>query len=327
MKPKLLMTRAVFPEVVEALAVHFEVQDNQADQALDKAGLIARMQDKQALFAMPGDQLDREFLAACPHLKMLGLMAVGFNNVDLQAATERGIMVSNTPDVLTESTADFGFALLMAAARRVTESEHWLRAGHWQSWRFDSFLGMDLYKSTLGILGMGRIGQALARRAAGFQMQVLYHNRSRLTADEEKEAGSAQWVSKEELLRRADHLVLLLPYSAHSHHAIGAPELAMMKPDAVLVNLARGGIVDDVALIAALRSGRLAAAGLDVFENEPRLHPDFLSLKNVVLTPHIASATRATRLAMANCTVHNLLAMLHDGRPRDWVNPFPLPRG
>ncbi|WP_394782042.1 NAD(P)-dependent oxidoreductase, partial [Undibacterium sp.] len=221
-----------------------------------------------------------------------------------------------------ETTADFGWALLMATARRITESEHWLRAGKWQKWRYDYFLGADLHGSTLGVIGMGRIGQAIARRSMGFDMQVIYHNRSRLGEKQEAHANNARYVSKEELLRTADHVVLVLPYSAESRHTIGAAELDMMKPGATLVNLARGGIVDDVALIAALKAKKIAAAGLDVFENEPKFHQDFLSLDNVVLTPHIASASAPTRKAMANCAADNLIAALDSKqRPPNLLNP------
>ena len=325
MKPTLLIARAVFPEVVARLRQHFEVQDNQADVLWTQPQLREQLQGKTALFATPSEKIDAELMQACPQLSMIGLMAVGFNNVDIAQANRQKIIVSNTPDVLTETTADFGFALMLATARRVTEAEHWLRAGQWQNWRYDSFLGMDVFGSTLAILGMGRIGQAIARRAAGFQMRVLYHNRQALSADEELAAGGAQWVEKRELLQQADHLILTLPYSPASHHTIGAAELGLMKPSAILVNLARGGIVDDVALITALREQRIAAAGLDVFENEPALHADFLSLKNVVLTPHIASASRATRLAMATCAADNLIAVFAapEKRARNWVNPWP----
>lgn len=321
MKPQILVARQIFPEVIERLSERFVVHANQTDESWSEAELYQKLAGVDAVFATPSEKLDAAFFAHAAKLRMVGLMAVGFNNVDLASATIKRVMVSNTPDVLTETTADFGFALLLAAARRVTESEQCLRDGHWQNWRYDSFLGVDLFNSTLGILGMGRIGQALARRARGFQMRVLYHNRSRLPEAQERELG-VQWVSKNELLQNADHLVLMLPYSPQTHHAIAAPELALMKPSAVLVNLARGGIVDDVALILALRAGQIAAAGLDVFENEPQLHPDFLSLRNVVLTPHIASASRATRLAMANCAVDNLFAAFSDGKPLHWVNPF-----
>jgi gluconate 2-dehydrogenase len=237
-------------------------------------------------------------------------MAVGYNNFDVPAMTAAGVLATNTPDVLTETTADFGFALLMAAARRITEAEHFLRAGHWNRWRYDMLTGPDIHGSTLGILGMGRIGQGIARRGAyGFGMKVIYHNRTPLDAATEADC-KAQWVSKQELLQTADHLVLVLPYSAASHHAIGAPELAQMKPTATLVNIARGGIVDDAALAAALRNRVIAAAGLDVFEGEPSVHPDLLTVPNVVLTPHIASASTPTRLAMTRLAADNLIGYL-----------------
>jgi len=241
------------------------------------------------------------------------------------------VLVTNTPDVLTETTADFGFALMMAAARRMAESERFLRRGEWKQWTYDMFTGSDVHGATLAILGMGRIGQAIGRRGAlGFGMKLIYHNRSRLAADIEARL-QARYVSKEELLRQADHLVLVVPYSPASHHAVGAAELAMMKPTATLTNIARGGVVDDAALAAALRERRIAAAGLDVFEGEPQLHPDLLSVPNVVLTPHIASATVATRLAMADLAADNLIAALgfgpHAGRPPTPVNPAVLAAG
>jgi gluconate 2-dehydrogenase len=222
--------------------------------------------------------------------------------------------------VLTETTADFGFALLMATARRVCESEHFLRAGQWKKWSFDMFAGAEIHGSTLGIIGMGRIGQGIAKRGAhGFGMKVIYHNRSRLDAATEADC-KARYVDKHELLKTADHVVLVLPYSAASHHTIGAAELALMQPTATLVNIARGGIVDDAALAVALREGRIAAAGLDVFEGEPKVHPDLLTVPNVVLTPHIASATVATRTAMAQLAADNLIGFLIQKKPLTPIN-------
>lgn len=321
MKQKILVARAIFPEVIEALARHFEVESNQEDRVFSAAELAQRMRDKDGMFSTLSEHLSAAALAACPRLKAVCNMAVGYNNIDVDAATRAGIMVTNTPEVLNEATADFAWALLMASARRVTEAEHWLRAGQWRQWRYDRLLGADVHGATLGILGMGRIGQAIARRSAGFNMRVIYHNRSRLAAEAEAYANHAQYVDKETLLRTADHLLLVLPYSAESHHAIGAAELALMKPSATLVNIARGGIVDDVALIAALRENRIAAAGLDVFENEPAFHPDFLGLSNVVLTPHIGSATEPARRAMAHCAAGNLIAALSGEEPPNLLNP------
>jgi gluconate 2-dehydrogenase len=313
-KPAILVARAVFPETLALLRQHFDVTDNQADEPWTPAQLAERLQGKAGVFTTGSERVDAALLAACPQLKICANMAVGYNNFDLQAMTARGVLGTNTPDVLTDTTADFGFALLMATARRISESEHYLRAGKWDRWRYDMFAGAEVHGSTLGILGMGRIGQGIARRGHhGFGMQVIYHNRSQLRPEQEAACG-ARYVSKPELLRSADHLVLVLPYSPQSHHAIGAPELALMKPTANLINIARGGIVDDAALAAALREKRIAAAGLDVFEGEPKVHPDLLTVPNVVLTPHIASATVATRRAMAQLAADNLVGFLVHGK-------------
>ncbi|HEY1104240.1 MAG TPA: D-glycerate dehydrogenase [Burkholderiaceae bacterium] len=323
-KPRILVARAVFPAVIARLEQHFTVHANQADEDWSPAQLVANLRGVAGAFTTGAERIDATVLAACPDLRIIANMAVGYNNLDIPAMTAAGVLATNAPDVLTETTADFGFALLMATARRITESEHFLRRGEWKKWRYDMFVGADVHGATLGILGMGRIGQALARRGAhGFGMQVIYHNRSRL--DAQTEAGcKARYVSKQELLQTADHLVLVLPYSASSHHAIGAPELAQMKPGATLVNIARGGIVDDAALAAALRDKRIAAAGLDVFEGEPQVHPELLTLPNVVLTPHIASASVPTRLAMANLAADNLIGFLVHGKPVTPLNPAVL---
>jgi len=320
-KPRILVARAVFPETLARLEQHFEVESNQSDAAWTRQDLIARLQGKAGAFTTGTERIDPEVLAACPDLKICANMAVGFNNFDVPAMTARKVLATNTPDVLTETTADFGFALLMATARRITESEHYLRAGQWTKWSYDMFAGAEVHGSTLGILGMGRIGQGIARRGAhGFGMNVIYHNRSRLSPELEA-ACKARYVGKEELLKTADHLVLVLPYSAESHHAIGEKELAQMKPTATLVNIARGGIVDDAALARALRDKRIAAAGLDVFEGEPKVHPDLLAVPNVVLTPHIASATVPTRRAMADLAADNLIGFLVKGKPVTPLNP------
>ena len=313
-KPKILVVRPIFPEVLARLAHHFEVASNQNNEAWSPAELARRLAGQQGALTTGSDRIDTALLAACPDLKICANMAVGTNNFDLPAMAAAGVVATNTPDVLTETTADFGFALMMATARRITEGEAYLRAGRWTTWRYDLLAGADIHGATLGILGMGRIGQGIARRGAlGFGMTVIYHNRSRLSAELESHC-QARYVSKQALLQTADHLVLVLPYTAESHHAIGAAELAQMKPTATLVNIARGGIVDDAALATALKSGQIAAAGLDVFEGEPAIHPDLLDLSNVVLTPHIASASLATRLAMANLAADNLLAFF-SGQP------------
>ena len=326
MKPKVLVSRDIFPDVLERLRAHFEVRDNPADRILPPAELSAALQGMAGAFVTPTERIDAALLDANPQLLALCNMAVGYNNIDVPACSARGVLVSNTPDVLTETTADFGFALLLAAARRLGEGERLVRAGQWKRWHYDMLVGPDVHGATLGILGMGRIGQAIARRGAlGFGMRVIYHNRSRLDAALEAPTG-ARHVDKATLLRESDHLVVVVPYSPASHHAIGAAELALMKPTATLVNIARGGVVDDAALADALREGRLAAAGLDVFENEPRLHPALLELPNAVLTPHMASASVAARHGMAALAADNLIAALTGGTPPTPVNPEVLPR-
>jgi gluconate 2-dehydrogenase len=317
---KVLVARRIFPDIAARLAEHFEVEEPLDDTPLPQPELIRRLAGKAGLFATGTELIDATLLAACPDLRAVCLMTVGHNNVDLAACSAHGVRVTNAPDVLTETTADFGFGLMLAAARRITEAEHYLRAGRWGQWSMDLLAGADVHGATLGVLGMGRIGQAIARRGAlGFGMQVIYHNRSRLDAELEAPLG-AQWVAQDELLRRADHLVIVLPYTPAAHHLIGARELALMKPSATLTHIARGGIVDDAALAEALAAGRLAAAGLDVFEGEPALHPALLALSNVVLTPHIASASLPTRRAMCNLAVDNLIALLGGAGPLTGLN-------
>ena len=314
MKHKIIVARPIFEEVLTHLRQHFEVTDNQADKAWTEASWTQALAQHDGALTTGADPVNATVLAACPQLKAVANMAVGYNNFDVPAMTQQGVQASNTPDVLTETTADFGFALLMATARRITESEHFLRRGEWKQWRYDMFAGAEVHGSTLGIIGMGRIGQGIAKRGAhGFGMKVIYHNRSPLSPALEAEC-KATYVSKENLLRTADHVVLVVPYSAASHHTIGALELDLMKPTATLVNIARGGIVDDAALAQALRDKRIAAAGLDVFEGEPQVHPDLLTVPNVVLTPHIASASVSTRMAMARLAADNLISYFTQGK-------------
>jgi len=322
---KILVARRAPPAVLEALRARFEVDYHDGEAPLSADDLRARLAGKVGAYITGTERITAELLDACPGLRVVCTMSVGYNHIDVAACTARRVLVTNTPDVLTETTADLGFALLMATARRMSEGERLLRDGGWKSWAWDFLAGADVHGTTLGILGMGRIGQALARRGRfGFGMNVVYHNRSRLPADVEAELG-ARYVSKGELLQQADHLVLVLPYSAESHHCIGAAELALMKPTATLVNIARGGIVDEDALAVALRERRIAAAGLDVFEGEPRVNPVLLTLPNIVLTPHIGSATLPTRLAMARLAADNLAAVLSGAAPLTPVNPEILP--
>ena len=330
---RILVAIPLFAPVLARLAEHFELDapcgtDQHIEWTADT--LAARLQGAAGVLVAGAPRIDADLLAACPDLRAVCSMAVGYNNIDLAACTAAGVLVSNAPDVLTETTADFGFALMMATARRVTESEHFLRAGRRTHWSYDLMAGADVHGTTLGVLGMGRIGQAIARRGAlGLGMKVVYHNRSRLDPATEQQLG-ARWVDKTTLLREADHLVIVVPYSAASHHLVGAAELALMQPTATLTNIARGGVVDDAALAQALRERRIFAAGLDVFEGEPAVHPGLLTLPNVVLTPHIASASLPTRRAMAELAASNLVAVLDPGPgllvPPTALNPQVLAR-
>jgi lactate dehydrogenase-like 2-hydroxyacid dehydrogenase len=320
MKPRILVTREVFDEVLEFLSQSLDVDANQSDIPLTPDRLRERLAGKQGLVCALTDRIDAAVLAAAPDLRAVSNVAVGYNNIDVAACSERGIVVTNTPGVLDETTADLVWALMLATARRLTEAEAYLRNGQWHGWHLKQLLGTDVHHATLGILGMGRIGQVIARRALGFEMEVLYCNRSRLPADIESRL-NARYVALDELLARSDFLVLQVPYSPATHHMIGAAELAAMKRSAILVNAARGGVVDDAALIQALGEGVIAGAGLDVFENEPSFDPRFLALKNVVLAPHIGSSTRVTRLAMAMTAARNMVAALTGATPPNVVNP------
>lgn len=323
-RPRVWVSQPLFDDVVERLGQYFDLDMTAEVTRYTPSQLAARLAAADGALITLNERIGAAEIANAPRLRAIANVGVGYNNLDVDALSAAGILASNTPDVLTETTADLGFALLMAAARRITESERWLREGQWGQWSFRTMLGADIHGSTLGILGMGRIGQGIARRGAlGFGMRVLYHNRSRLPEATEAEVG-ATYVDLDTLLAQADHLVLVLPYSAASHHIIDAAALAKMKPGATLVNIARGGIVDELALADALANGRLAAAGLDVFDGEPTVRPELLALRNVVLTPHIGSASQATRRAMVQLAVDNLTAALdkgpHAGRPPSAIN-------
>ncbi len=326
LKPKLLVARATFPEVLDKLALHFDLQSNQDDVIFSREQLLAHLQGKQGVCTGGSERIDAELLAACPELKIAANVAVGYNNFDVDACTAAGVVCTNTPDVLTDTTADMAFALLMATARRMSESEAFLRRGEWKKFKYDLLCGSDVHGSTLGILGMGRIGQAIARRGVlGFGMNVIYHNRSRLSAQDEAPI-KARYVSKTELFQQADHVVLVLPYSAAVHHTVGAAEIALMKPTATLVNIGRGGLIDENALADALERGGLMGAGLDVFEGEPTVNPRLLAQTRVVLTPHVGSATVPTRMAMANLAADNLIAFFTGQRPPTPINAQVLDR-
>ena len=328
-RQRVWVSRPLFDDIIERLHEFFEVEAETADRVWTAGEVAAKVRDMHGAVLGVADPLNAAAVVQAPRLRAVANVAVGYDNLDVAALTAAGVIATNTPDVLNEAVADFAWALLLATARRVSEGERFVRAGRWREPSYRLLLGAEVHGRTLGILGMGRIGQAIARRASGFAMPVIYHNRSRLDARLEREC-NAGYVSRDELLVRADFLVLVLPLSTATRHSIAAGELARMKRSAVLVNIARGGIVDDAALVHALNSGTIAAAGLDVFENEPALHPALAALDNVVLTPHIASASVDTRRAMTALAVENLIAALgcgpHAGRPPNMLNPEVLAR-
>ncbi len=324
-KPRLWISRPTFDDVVEPLRAYFDVHAEAVERPLPHDELKARLAESAAAIVGLKERIGAGEVAGAGRLRIVANLAVGYDNLDVAALTAAGIGASNTANVLNESVADFAWALMLGAARRMGEAERWLRAGEWKHPAgYLDWMGVDLYGHTLGILGMGRIGQAVARRARGFGMPVIYHNRSHLDATIERDCG-ARYVDKATLLRESDALVLVVPRTPETHHIIGAAELAAMKSTAVLVNVARGGVVDEDALAAALADRRLAAAGLDVFEGEPAVNPKLLALDNVVLCPHIASATTGTRRAMTATAVENVLAFFghgrHAGQPPNLLNP------
>ena len=318
---KIVVTRGIFPEVVQALSQRYEVEHNEEDRPWPPEELLRRLAGAHGAMATVMDRFDEPVMAALPQLRVISNIAVGYNNIDVAAATKRGIRVTNTPGVLTDTTADLTWSLLMAAARRVAEGDAYIRAGEWKiAFGVQYFLGQDIHHATLGLVGLGRIGQAVARRAAGFDMRVLYHDATRVDPATEARLG-ATFVELDRLLAESHFVVVMVPFSPATRHLIGAAEIARMKPSAILVHSARGGVVDDAALLAALQEKRIAGAALDVFEGEPAVPAGFLGLRNVVMTPHIGSASRATRLAMCRTAAENLNAVLDGRRPPNLVNP------
>ena len=313
MAKSLFIANALPQEAVGLIPKDFTLDYNDADTPLSKAELVARLKGKDGLVCHIISTIDDEVLAAAPTLRVVANVAVGYNNIDVAAARRRGVTVTNTPDVLTETTADFAWTLLMATARRIVEADHYARSGRWTAWKWDLLWGADIHGKTLGIVGFGRIGRAVARRALGFRMRVLYHDAVKADAAVEREL-SATATDLETLLREADFVTLHTNLTPETRHLIGKRTLRLMRPSAVLVNAARGPIVDEAALAQALGEGWIAGAGLDVFEEEPKIHPDLLPLQNVVLAPHIASASRDTRIAMATLAVRNCVAVL-EGKP------------
>jgi glyoxylate reductase len=301
------------------LMAQAEVEGGTNPRGYAREDLKKRIANKDALLTLLVDRIDREIIDAAPKLRMIANCAAGVDNIDLQAARERGILVSNTPGVLTEATADLTWALILAAARKIPQADRFTREGRFLGWELDLFLGKDISGHRLGIIGFGRIGQAVARRASGFGMKIVYHDPHGLPAESEA-ALQAAWLPLDELLRTADIVTVHAALNPSTTHLLSAQKLSLMKRDALLVNVARGPIVDEAALAAALESGRLGAAGLDVYEREPEIDPRLAALDNVVLLPHIGSATRGTRLAMAMAAARNLVQGLRGERPDNLVS-------
>jgi glyoxylate reductase len=320
MKPKVLITRRTPAEVLDRIADYCELDCNAEDRPFTRAEIIARVQGCTGVLCHLTDRMDDALMESARALKVIANVAVGYDNIDVAAATRRGIMVTNTPDVLTDTTADFAFALLLATARRVVEADQFVRTGQWKEWRFDLLLGTDVHHRTLGIMGLGRIGRAVARRGKGFSMRRLYAGPRRATVAVEQETG-AEYVSKEALLRESDFISVHAPLKPETRHMIGSAELGVMKPSCILINTARGPVVDETALFSALQAGKIAGAGLDVFEQEPRVSSELLKLPNVVLAPHIGSASRQTRLRMIEVAAENLIAGACGRIPPNVVNP------
>ena len=319
MQPKVLVTRKIFDDVITFVKQHFEVEENQNDTLFSPSVLIQKLWDKAGAIILLTDRIDDAVLFHCPELKIVCNIAVGYNNIDVQACTRRRVMVTNTPGVLDDTTADFTWTLLLATARRVVEADQYLRSSQWSGWKLMEFLGYDVHRKVLGICGLGRIGQGVARRAKGFKMQILYTDLVQAALSVEKELG-ARFVDKRTLLSESDFVTLHVPLSPETTHYISLAELALMKPTAILINAARGPVVDEKALVQALRERKIAGAGLDVYEREPEVEPDLLQMKSVVLAPHIASASYETRLRMAMMAAENLVAGLTGRRPSNLVN-------
>ena len=320
MSDYVLVTRKFFPETIDFLKEKFNVFDNQKDISFDRGQLIDYMRDAIGAQISTSEIVDSDLLDRCKKLRVISNTAVGYDNIDIKACTERGVIVTNTPGVLDETVADYAMGLTIAACRQIPRYEMYLRERKWEKSPFTGLLSRDVNGSVFGFMGFGRIGQAIARRAISFRGSVLYHTRNALPRSVEERL-SATFVSKQELLEKSDIIILILPHNPETHHFIGEQELSLMKKDAVLVNMARGGIVGDTALVEALEKGSIFSAGLDVYENEPDINPDFFRLRNVVLSPHLGSATIKTRKAMAMKAAVNLAKALDGETPPDLVNP------
>ncbi len=319
MRPKVLITQKIFDEAVALVKKHFEVDYNPSDSPMPQLLLLKRLQEKKGAITLLTDPIDETVLSQCPELKIVSNVAVGYNNVDIEACTRRKVMVTNTPGVLDDTTADFTWTLILATARRLVESDKFLRSSQWRGWGLMEFLGHDVHHKVLGICGLGRIGQGVARRARGFEMKILYTDAVR-AAPSIEEALGAQFVEKKVLLAQSDFITLHVPLTPQTTHYISTPEFELMKPTSILINASRGPVVDEKALVKALQDRKISGAGLDVYENEPRVESALMGMTNVVLAPHIASASGETRLRMATMAAENVIAGLTGKRPPNLVN-------
>jgi len=320
MKPRVLVTRHVYPAAVAILQEHCIVDYQDSYDVPDEASLLRRLQHAQGVVCQLTDPLTSNVIAAAPTLRCISQIAVGYDNIDVATATARGIVVTNTPGVLTEATADLTWALLLATARKLPQAEKFLRGGEWRRWDVDLLCGADVHGRTLGLVGCGRIGQAVARRAVGFGMRVLYASRTALPPNLQHELGAIH-VPLDTLLRESDFVSLHVPLNAETRGLIGVEQLCAMKRSAFLINTARGPVVDEAALVAALEENLIAGAGLDVFEHEPKVHPGLLDVPNVVLLPHVGSAVTSVRSLMCALAANDCVAVLTGGRPKHPVNP------
>ncbi len=324
--PRVYSTHKLFAAPRRLLEQRFDVEYWNGAERPPRAELLQRVADRDALICLLTEKIDDELLSAGPRLRMVANVAVGFDNIDLPACTRRKVVASNTPGVLDETTADFGWTLIMAVARRLLEGDRLTRSSQWRGWNLDQLCGADVWGKTLGLLGFGRIGRALARRAQGFHMRVIYYDAVRAPAGVEKEL-KAEYREREQVLAEADFLSLHVPLLPDTHHLISAPQLARMKPTAFLINTSRGPVVDEAALVAALEKRQIAGAALDVYENEPKVHPGLVNRSDVILAPHIASASTETRTRMATMAVENVIALFDGGRPPNALNPEVLAAG
>ncbi len=318
MKPKILITREFFPQAIEYLKKYVELEMGAINRNLTKEELIEKIRDKEGIICLLTDKIDREVIDSAPNLKIIANCAVGYDNIDVEYAKSKGIYVTNTPGVLTEATADLTWALILATVRKIPQADNFTRTGKFKGWSLTLFLGKDIYDKRLGIVGLGRIGKAVAKRAKGFEMEVVYYDQKRLSEEEERKLG-VFYLPLDELLSTSDVITLHTSLNETSYHLISAEKIKLLKRDAVIINVSRGPVIDEEALASALKEGKIWGAGFDVYENEPLINEKLLRLDNVVLLPHIGSATEETRLKMAMMASEDLVLALQGKKPKNLI--------